>query len=178
MKEEIKLFRNTKKTRTLLLSSLGVCMLLGLGILYSVGLFDGELKMKPAIFSAAAFLIMLFLTLKTLLSLKDKSPLIELNGQMFVGKTTPISKAFGQVDWIDVKDIQLQKTGGDTLVVVTVGNTDKYAGRLSKMSWNMVFDKSSEQLQLMYSTSEVDIEPKPLFDLFISFWEGSSKKAL
>lgn len=176
MKEEIKLYRNTKKTRTLLLSSLGVCILLALVILYSIGLFDGEFKTKPTIFSAAAFLIMLFLTLKTLIGLKDKSPLIELNSKMFVGKTTPISKAFGQVDWIDVRDIQLQKTGGDTLVVVTIGNSDKYVGRLSKMSWNMIFDKSSQQLQLMYSASEVDLDPKSLFDLFIAFWEGPHQK--
>ncbi|SMC62612.1 hypothetical protein [Pedobacter nyackensis] len=176
MKEEIKLYRNFKKTRTLLLSSLGICILLALVILYSIGLFDGEMKVKPAVFSTGAFLIMLFLTIKCLLSLKDKSPLIEFSKEMFIGKTTPISKAVGQVDWIDVNDIQLQKMGGDTLVVVTIGNTDKYEGRISKMLWNMAFDKPSQQLQLMYSSSEVDIEPKPLFDLFISFWESANKK--
>lgn len=176
MKGEVKLYRNKKKTNKLLLYALTVCIVLVAVLLYSIGLFDGEMKLKPAIFSGAALLIMLILTLKTLVNLRDKSPLIEMNEQMFMGKTTPLSKAFGRVDWVDVKDVQLQKMGGDTLVVVTVGNSDKYAGRLSKMMWNMAYDKSTGALQLMYSAAEVDVDAKALFELFADFWNTTGKK--
>lgn len=117
---------------------------------------------------------MLILLLKTLLSLKDKSPLIELNNQNFYGKTTPLSKSFGIVNWEDFADIQLQKSGGDTLVVVTLNNPEKYEGRLSKMLWNMAYNNTTNQLMLMYSSSEIDIDHNALFDLFSNFWKKST----
>lgn len=174
MEKEIKLYRNSKKTNKLLFTSLGVCIVLLIVILYSIGIFDGELKTKPLVFSGGAFLIMFILLVKSLLGLKNKRPLIELNKENFYGKTTPISKSFGIVQWEDITDIQLQKTGGDTLVVVTISNPEKYQGRLSKMFWNMAYDNSTNQLALMYSTSEIDIDSNELFNLFIKFWKNSS----
>jgi hypothetical protein len=170
----IKLYRNSKKTKKLLLTSLGVCIILLVVILYSAGIFDGVLKIKPLVFSGAAFLIMLILLLKSVMGLKDKSPLIELNKQTFYGKTTPISKSFGIVNWEDVADIQSQKTGGDTLVIVTINNPEKYEGRLSKMLWNMAYSKETNQLTLMYSASEIDIDSNELFNLFNKSWKESS----
>jgi hypothetical protein len=172
MEKEVQLYRNSKKTKNLLFSSLGVCIILLLVILYSAGIFDNEFKTKPLVFSSAAFLIMFILLLKTVLSLKDKSPLIELNSQNFYGKTTPMSKSFGVVNWEDVANIESQKTGGDTLVVVTINNPEKYEGRLSKMLWNMAYNKETNQLTLMYSASEIDIDANALFTLFITFWKG------
>ncbi|KQB39696.1 STM3941 family protein [Flavobacterium aquidurense] len=174
MEKEIKLFRNSKKTKNLLLTSLAVCIILLLVIIYSAGIFDGELKIKPLVFSSGAFLIMLILLLKSVLSLKDKSPLIELNKQTFYGKTTPVSKSFGIVNWEDVADIQLQKTGGDTLVVVSINNPEKYEGRLSKMFWNIAYNNSTNQLTLMYSASEIDIDANELFNLFNKSWKEST----
>ncbi|MDH5825593.1 STM3941 family protein [Sphingobacterium faecium] len=174
MEKETKIYRNSKKTKKLLLTSIGICIILLIAIIYSAGIFDGELKTKPLVFSSAAFLIMLILLLKTLLSLKDKSPLIELNNQNFYGKTTPLSKSFGIVNWEDVADIQLQKSGGDTLVVVTLNNPEKYEGRLSKMLWNMAYNNTTNQLMLMYSSSEIDIDHNALFDLFSNFWKKST----
>lgn len=170
----IQLYRNSKKTKNLLFTSLGVCIILLLVIIYSAGIFDGELKIKSLIFSGAAFLIMFILLLKSVLGLKDKSPLIELNKQNFYGKTTPMSKSFGIVNWEDVSNIQSEKTGGDTLVVVTINNPEKYEGRLSKMLWNMALNKESNQLTLMYSASEIDIDSNELFNLFIKSWKESS----
>ncbi|MEP6928650.1 MAG: STM3941 family protein [Flavobacterium sp.] len=172
MKEETKLYRNAKKTRSLLLYASLVSILLLIVLLYSIGIFDGVLKIKPAIVSGAILLIMLFLTFKSLAGVRDKSPLIEIDSKGFSGKTTPLSKSFGRVEWADVTDIQLQKTGGDTLVVTTVGNTEKYVGRLSKLMWKMAYDEQTAQLSLMYSASEIDIEAKELYDLFISYWKG------
>lgn len=174
MKNEIKLYRNSKKTKNLLFTSLGICIILLLVIIYSAGIFDGELKTKPLVFSAGAFLIVFILLLKSVLSLKDKSPLIELNEQTFYGKTTPISKSFGTVNWLDVADIQSQKTGGDTLVVVTINNPEKYEGRLSKMLWNIAYNKDTNQLTLMYSASEIDVDSTELFSLFNKSWKEST----
>lgn len=170
----IQLYRNSKKTKNLLFTSLGVCIILLLVIIYSAGIFDGELKIKPLIFSGAAFLIMFILLLKSVLGLKDKSPLIELNKQNFYGKTTPMSKSFGIVNWEDVANIQSEKTGGDTLVVVTINNPEKYEGRLSKMLWNMALNKETNQLTLMYSASEIDVDSNELFNLFTKSWKESS----
>lgn len=174
MEKEIKLFRNSKKTKNLLFTSLGVCIILLLVIIYSVGIFDGELKIKPLVFSSGAFLIMFILLLKSVLSLKDKSPLIELNKETFYGKTTPVSKSFGIVNWQDVADIQLQKTGGDTLVVVSINNPEKYEGRLSKMLWNIAYNNNTNQLTLMYSASEIDVDASELFSLFNKSWKEST----
>ncbi|OXA93494.1 STM3941 family protein [Flavobacterium hercynium] len=174
MEKEIQLYRNSKKTKNLLFFSLGVCIILLLVVLYSAGIFDDEFKTKPLVFSSAAFLIMFILLLKTVLSLKDKSPLIELNNQNFYGKTTPMSKSFGVVNWEDVANIESQKTGGDTLVVVTINNPEKYEGRLSKMLWNMAYNKETNQLTLMYSASEIDIDANALFTLFTTFWKGKT----
>ncbi|WP_428232118.1 STM3941 family protein [Flavobacterium sp.] len=174
MGKEIKLYRNSKKTKKLLFTSLGVCLILLIVIIYSAGIFDNELKIKPLVFSSGAFLVMLILLLKSILSLKDKSPLIELNNENFYGKTTPISKSFGVVNWEDVANIELEKTGGDTLVVVTINNPEKYEGRLSKMFWNMAYNKDAHQLTLMYSASEIDIDSNALFALFNTSWKQST----
>lgn len=174
MQKEIQLYRNSKKTKKLLFTSSGICIILLLVIIYSAGIFDGELKIKPLVFSAGAFLIVLILLLKSVLSLKDKSPLIELNKQSFCGKTTPMSKSFGTVNWEDVADIQLQKNGGDTLIVVSINNPEKYDGRLSKMFWNMAYSKDTNQITLMYSSSEVDVDANELFALFNKSWKEST----
>lgn len=174
MEKEIKLYRDSKKTKKLLFTSLGVCLILLAVVIYCAGIFDNVLKTKPLVFSIGAFLIMFILLLKSLLSLKDKSPLIELNKQNFYGKTTPMSKSFGIVNWVDVTDIRLQKTGGDTLVIVTINNPEKYEGRLSKMMWNMAHDKNTNQLTLMYSASEINIDANALFILFDTFWKEST----
>ena len=173
MKQEINFYRNTKKTKKIVLSAAAVCIVLLGVVLYSVGIFDGILKIKPAIFSGATLLIMLFLIGSTLTGIRDKSPIMHLDANEFYGKTTPLSKAFGKAEWKDVTHIQIEKSGGDTLVIVTVTNTEKYLGRVSKMFWNMAFDKTNQTLTLMYSASELDIDAKELFALFVDYWESA-----
>lgn len=171
MNEETKLYRDGKKTRNLLLYASSVSLILIIVLLYSVGIFDDILKIKAAIFSGAALLFMVFLMFKSIAGVRDKTPLIQFDSTGFYGKTTALSKAFGKVEWSDVTDIQLQKTGGDTLVITTVGNTDKYVGRISKLMWKMAYDEQNSQLNLMYSASEIDIDAKQLYDLFLKYWK-------
>jgi len=167
---ETNLYRNKRKTIQLLLISGAICLLLLIILLYSVGLFDGIFKAKPAVFSAGALLVLLILLIVNLLNLRDKSAQIVLNNTYFLGKTTPLAKSFGQGEWQDVKHIDLQKVGGDTMIVVTLGNPDKYSDRLSSLLWKMAYQESTRELSIMYSASTIDLEPSELYQLFVSYW--------
>ncbi|KAF2333526.1 STM3941 family protein [Flavobacterium ginsenosidimutans] len=171
MNEEINLYRNAKKTRNLLLYASAISILLAIALLYGIGTFDGVFKIKLSIISGAILLMMLVLTFKVLASIKDKSPLIHIDANGFYGRTTPVAKAFGRIEWQDVTDVQLQKVGGDTLVAVTINNIDKYDGRVSKFLWKLAYDEQSSRLNIMYSASEIDIDANRLYDLFVGNWK-------
>lgn len=171
MNEEIKLHRNSKKTRNLLLYASAISALLSIMLLYGLGTFDGILKIKLSIASGAILLIMLVLTFKVLASIKDKSPLIQIDSNGFSGRTTPVSKAFGRIEWQDVTDLQLKKVGGDTLVAITIDNINKYKGRASKFLWKMAYDEQNSKLNLMYSASEIDINAQELYERFLNYWK-------
>ena len=178
MDQEANLYRNKSKTTKLLSLSGVICIVLLLLFLYCIGIFDGELKVKPAVFSGGILLIMLGLLVNGLLSLRDKSAQISLNKSHFPGKTTPMAKAFGIGNWDDVAAINLQKVGGDTLVVVTLGNASDYKERLSSMLWKMAYDAPSQQLNIMYSTSVIGIEATELYELFMTYWQNSKKGSM
>jgi hypothetical protein len=171
MNEEIKLYRNSKKTRNLLLYASAISILIAIMLLYGIGTFDGIIKIKLSIASGAILLIMLVLIFKILASIKDKSPLIQIDTNGFSGRTTPVAKAFGRIEWQDVTDLQLNKVGGDTLVAVTIDNIAKYDGRASKFLWKLAFDEQNSKLNLMYSASEVNINAEELYELFLKYWK-------
>lgn len=177
MNQETNLYRNRSKTVKLLAISGGICVILLLTFLYCIGLFDGELKVKPAVFSGAALLVMLILLLSSLLSLRDKSAQIVLNKNHFSGKTTPLAKAFGIGNWEDVTAINLQKVGGDTLVIVTLSNASNYKDRLPSMLWKMAYYEATQELNIMYSASVIGIESAELYELFMSYWQHSKKES-
>lgn len=171
MNEEIKIYRNSKKTRNLLLYASAISILIAIMLLYGIGTFDGVFKIKLSIASGAILLIMLVLIFKILASIKDKSPLIQIDKNGFSGRTTPVAKAFGRIEWQDVTDLQLNKVGGDTLVAVTIDNIAKYDGRVSKFIWKLAFDEQNSKLNLMYSASEVNINAEELYELFLKYWK-------
>ncbi|KAF2078765.1 STM3941 family protein [Flavobacterium sharifuzzamanii] len=171
MNEEINFYRNAKKTRSLLLYAGGICVLVAIMLLYGIGTFDGVFKIKLSIASGAILLIMLVLIFKMLASIKDKSPLIQIDANGFSGRTTPVAKAFGRIEWQDVTDLQLNKVGGDTLVAVTTNNVDKYDGRVSKFLWKMAHDEQNSKLNIMYSASEIEINAEELYKLFLKYWK-------
>jgi len=171
MNEETKLYRNAKKTTNLLLYSSAISILLAIALLYGIGTFDGVFKIKLSVFSGAILLIMLILIFKMLASIKDKSPLFQIDSIGFSGRTTPVAKAFGRVEWQDVTDMQINKVGGDTLIAVTIDNIAKYEGRASKFLWKMAYNEQNSKLNLMYSASEIDINAEELYDILISYWK-------
>lgn len=171
MNEEIKLYRNFKKTRNLLLYACAVNILLAIMLLYGIGTFDGIFKIKLSIASGAILLIMFVLSFKMLASIKDKSPLIQIDSNGFSGKTTPVAKAFGRIEWQDVTDLQLKKIGGDTLAAITIDNVSKYDGKVSKFLWKMAYDEQNSKLNIMYSASEIEINADELYKLFLKYWK-------
>ena len=171
MNEEIKLYRNAKKTRSLLLYASAISILVAIMLLYGIGTFDGVFKIKLSIASGAILLIMLVLIFKMLAGIKDKSPLIQIDSNGFSGRTTPVAKAFGRIEWQDVTDVQLQKVGGDTLVAVTTDNVEEYDGRVSKFLWKMAYDEQNLKLNIMYSASEIEIDADELYKLFLKYWK-------
>lgn len=167
---ETKLYRNQDKTRKLLITTGAICLGLLAIFIYSLGLFDGELKIKPAVGAGVLLLLLGTLFIKSVFSLKDKSPRIILTTEYFTGKTAPLTKALGIGYWKDVRDIHLEKIGGDTVVVVCLANREIYRQRLSKMLLQIA--EVEDQLYIMYSTSEIDLEPNELYTLFKHYWQG------
>lgn len=119
---------------------------------------------------------MFFISLKTLVEIIDKTPLIEIDAMGFSGSTTPLPKAFGRIEWSDVTNIKLKVVRQDTLVVVTLGNAEKFRNHTSKIVWEMAHDEQNSELNLMYSVSEIDIDAQELYDLFLSYWKTQEKK--
>lgn len=178
MDQETKFFRNKSKTVKLLMTSGLVCVVLLFVLLYAIGLFDGVLKVKVAVFSGGALLVMLFLLLNSLFNLRDKTAQIVLNKTSFLGKTTPLAKAFGAGNWTDVTAITLEKVGGDTLVIVTLGHANQYKERLSSILWKMAYHAPTDELNIMYSASVIEIDAAELYELFMSYWKDSKSSVI
>lgn len=176
MTGQIELFRDSKKTRNLFLKSAGLCIILALAAVYSLGVFDGIIKIKLAVVSCAILVIMLFFLISSLLKLKDKAALVVINSRGISGSTTPVSKAFGEIVWPDVQDIQLEKVSGDTLVAFTVENDRKYADRLSKSYRGMAYKKEIDKYVIMYTASEIETDAPKLFDLVNQYWVANKSK--
>ncbi|ULT22974.1 hypothetical protein KUH03_27435 [Sphingobacterium sp. E70] len=87
-----------------------------------------------------------------------------------------MAKAFGIGNWEDVTAINLQKVGGDTLVIVTLSNASNYKDRLPSMLWKMAYYEATQELNIMYSASVIGIEPAELYELFMSYWQHSKKR--
>ncbi|MDN3672442.1 STM3941 family protein [Flavobacterium branchiarum] len=176
MKKETKLYRDTRKAKNILLFTGSIAILLAILFLYSTGLLDDELKIKPVVISGSLLLIMFFISLKILVKIIDKTPLIEIDTIGFSGSTTPLSKAFGRIEWSDVTNIKLKNVREDTLVVATLGNAEKFRNHISKIVWEMAHDEQNSELNLMYSVSEIDIDAQELYDLLLSYWKTQEKK--
>ncbi|MEJ5053839.1 STM3941 family protein [Sphingobacterium sp. MYb382] len=173
MLADLNIYRNKKKTRNLLLMSAGVCVILGLTFIYGLGVFDAIFKAKVAAVSGILCLFMLILLFKSVADLNDKSPIIALTKETGNGKTAPLPKALGEFFWKDVQAIDKAKIGGDTLVVVNLINAEYYKTKLSKMFFNMAYDKNTNELHVSYSASEIDMTIDELYKTFVSYWKES-----
>ena len=169
--EQIEIYRDSKKSRNLFIKTTALCAVLAAMAVYSFGVFDHVIKIKLAVISSALLLIMLFLLIGSLRQLKDKSPLVKINAKGISGTTTPLSKAFGEIEWSDVVDMELQKVGGDTLVAFVIQNHPKYEKRLSKSFRSMAYQKNTDHYVIMYTASEIEADADTLFDQAHQYWK-------
>lgn len=160
----VEFFRNRKKSINLLLILSGVLVLMLLILLYSSGIIsDGTIIAKGVAFSSIGSIILAIIIIKTMISLKDKSPLIVLAPEGITAKVTAVSKAAGLILWQDIDDIQLHKVGGDTLVTLIINNSEPYSAKIRKKLSSIALEKDQD-LQIYMTASVLDISAKELFD--------------
>ncbi|MET4141898.1 STM3941 family protein [Pedobacter sp. UYP1] len=164
----VEFYRNRKKSINLLLILSGILVVLLLILLYSSGLISDIIIAKGVAFSSIGSLILAIIIIKTLISLKDKSPLIVLSPEGITAKVTAVSKAAGLIFWKDIADIQLHKVGGDTLVTLLINNPEPYAANIRKKLSAMALDKDQD-LQIYMTASVLDINAGELFDQVIAY---------
>lgn len=159
----VEFYRNRKKSINLLLILSGVLVLMLLILLYSSGLISDAIIAKGIAFSSIASVILAIIIIKTLISLKDKSPLIVLSPDGITARVTAVSKAAGLILWEDIDDIQLQKVGGDTLVALSMNKSEPYSTKIRKKLSAIALDKD-QALHIYMTASVLDINAEELFD--------------
>ena len=160
----VEFYRNRKKSINLLLILSGILVVMLLILLYSSGIIsDGIIIAKGVAFSSICSVILAIIIIKTLISLKDKSPLIILSPEGITAKVTAASKAAGLILWKDISDIQLQKVGGDTLVTLIINNPEPYAANIRKKLSAIALD-NAQDFQIYMTASVLDINAGELFD--------------
>lgn len=159
-------YRNKKKFVTLILVCMGIFLVFLLMFIYGIGIFDHIIKPKLIGVSAVCGLILAFVMIKMLISLRDTSAQVTLSKEGISSKVTPLSKAAGLISWKDIIEINLNKVGGDTLVTLTIDKPDQYLPIIRKKLSAMV-TKGAEDAQgnlLIYLTaSTLDVDAQGLF---------------
>ena len=157
----------------------GLLAVLVLLFLYGVGIFNDTIRPKVAAFSGGLGLVLAFVVVKTLFSLNDKSALVILNKEGIITKVTAVSKAAGLIRWDDIKDMSLNKVGGDQLITLSVGNPEYYMPLIRKKLSSMVtngLEDAHGNLQINLTASEIDIEAPELFKI-IGDYKAAINKA-
>lgn len=165
-------YRNKKKTINLILTCTGIFIVLVVIFLYSIGIFNGEVATKLAAVSGIFGLILGIVIITKLISLTDSSPLLVLSEEGITSKVTGVSKAAGLILWKDIKDIHLEKVGGDTLVTLTVDKPENYLPiirkKLSAMVVNGIEDAQGN-LPINLTASELDIDAQNLLTVIKNY---------
>lgn len=161
-------YRNRKKSVNLILICSGILLLLIFIFLYSIGLFNGEVIAKGVAISSIFGLILAFIIIKMLISLRDTSPLVVLSEQGIIAKVTPVSKAAGLILWADIIDMNLTKVGADTLIALTVDKPDHYGPiirkKLSALATSGA-DDGQGNLLIFLTASALDLEAPELLNI-------------
>lgn len=165
-------YRDRKKSMTMILACAGILVILIAVFLYSIGLVDDHVSTKLAAVTGIFSVILIIVIINKLFSLRDSSPLIIMNQEGIISKTTAVSKAAGLILWKDIKDVEVGKVGGDTLVTFTVTNADHYLPlikkKLSGMMTNGLADPEGN-LPISLTASELTIDAEELYNTIISF---------
>ena len=168
-------YRNRKKSINLILVYSGILLITVLIFLYSIGLFTSTVSAKGIAISSLFGLVLIFVLIKMLLSLKDTAPLLILNEDGITSRVTAMSQAAGLILWDDITDITVNKMGGDTLITLVVNKPDHYTPiirkKLSALAVNGAND--AEGNLLVYLTaSALDLDAQELFIEIKRYREG------
>jgi hypothetical protein len=156
----------------LILICIGILVVLVATFLYSIGLFDGQLGAKLAAVSGVFSLILAIIIIKKLFTLRDKSPLVILNNEGIISRTTAVSKAAGLILWKDIMAVNLEKVGADTLVTLTVNNAENYLPLIKKKLSGMVTNGLANTdgiLPISLTASELTADAEELFVAITNF---------
>lgn len=159
-------YRNRKKSVGLILTCLGVFLLLILMFLYSIGIFTNTISPKLIAISGIGGLILAFIIIKMLISLRDTSARLILSKEGIISKVTAVSKAAGLIAWKDIIDISLNKVGGDTLIALRIDKPDQYIPIISKKLSSMVINGAQDaqgNLLVYLTASTLDLDAQELF---------------
>lgn len=140
--------------------------------LYSIGLFDDHVGAKLAAVSGIFSIILAIVIFRKLLTLRDTSPLLVLSNEGIISKTTAVSKAAGLILWKDIAAVNLEKVGADTLVTLTVGNSNHYLPLIKKKLSGMITNGLSDaegNLPISITASELTVDAEALFNMITNF---------
>lgn len=158
-------YKDKKKSGNLILVYAGLILVLTGVLLYSTGVFSDVILAKGIAISLVFILFLSVYLIKMLIAYNDTDPQIVLNQDGIVSKVTSLSKAAGLIRWEDIKNISLDRIGGDTLVTLQVGNPDHYLPvirkHISAMMLKGVQDKNGN-LTIYLTASELELEPLEL----------------
>lgn len=172
-------YRDKKKSMNMILICAGLLIVFIATFLYSIGLFDGQVGAKLAAVTGIFSIILAIITVKKLITLQDKSPLVIITSEGITSKTTAVSKAAGQILWKDIIDVNLEKVGADTLVRLTVDRPDYYLPlikkKLSAMVTNGLLDPNGH-LPINLTAAELDIDAAELYNVITKFSKEAGQK--
>jgi len=165
-------YRNKRKSVNLILICTGIFLVLVVIFLYSIGIFTAIVSTKLAAVSGAFGLVMGIIIIKKLISLNDKSPLVILGEEGIIAKTTAVGKAAGLILWKDIIAVNVHKTGGDTLVTLTIDKPEKYLPVIKKKLSAMAVDGIEDaegNLPINLTASELDFDAQELFKVITQY---------
>jgi len=168
-------YRNRKKSINLILIYAGILILMIAILIYSIGIFTDRVVPKGIAFSSLFGLVMLFVIIKSLLSLKDTSPLLVLNEQGIISKVTAMSKAAGLIFWEDIIAVEINKMGGDTLITLVIDKAEKYTPVIRKKLSAIALDGAKDangNLMVYLTASELDLDAQELFAEITKYRNG------
>jgi hypothetical protein len=144
-------------------------------LLYSIGLFTTTISAKGIAISSIFGLILIFVIVKMLISLKDTAPLLVLNKEGIISRVTAMSQAAGLILWEDISDMSVNKMGGDTLITLVVNKPDHYTPiirkKLSAIAVNGANDAEGNLL-IYLTASALDLNAQELFGEITRYKKG------
>lgn len=165
-------YRDRKKSINLILICSGLLIVFIATFLYSIGLFDDHVGAKLAAVSGVFSIILAIVIFRKLFTLRDRSPLVILNIDGIISKTTAVSKAAGLILWKDIADANLEKVGADTLVTLIVKNSNHYLPLIKKKLSGMITNGLADaegNLPISLTASELEINAEELFNVITNY---------